>query len=193
MLMPYTAKNKPTLVDPNNILKLERTKLIISGAVPGGLLLVIVLVVFPLCFICCLCCKVLRKKLILHQSSKVLSSYLELIKQESLSEENRRNLIDGFRELTTKIVHYRNQRQQHTTPDTSYAAATPNGIELSSRITHDGTHGPPPPPHLSSQPSHTSATSNNNGSHDSQLQGSTMSPVDEALNAFVRNLQSLKE
>ena len=37
------------------------------------------------------------------------------------------------------------------------------------------------------------ATSDNNGIHDSQLQGSTVSLVDEALDTFVKNLQSLTE
>ena len=194
MLLPSTAKSKPTLVDPNNILELERNKQIISGAVPGGLLLV-VLVVLPLCFIIILSYlywKLRMEKMILHQPSKVLDTYLELIKQESLSEENRQNLIYEVRELTTKIINYRNDRQQCTTPNTSHAAATLNGIELSSRVTHDGgAHGPPP--HPSNQPSHPLATSDNNGSHDSQLQGGTVSLVDEALDAFVRNLQSLTQ
>ena len=151
---------------------LERTKHIIAGAVPGGLLLV-VLVVLPSCFIFC---KLRMEQIILRQPSKVLDTYLELIKQESLSEEDRKNLIDEVRELTTKIIDYRNGRRQGTTPDTSHATATPNGIALSSRITHDG-----------------GATNDNNGSHNSQLEGSTELLVDEALNEFVRNLESLKE
>lgn len=72
-----------------------------------------------------------------------------------------------------------------------------DGIEMQ-RIEGDSTaRGPPPPPHLtnvSHPPQHTPVTSNGyriDDSHDNN--GSAVSPVDRALDAFVRDLRCLIE
>ena len=171
---------------------LERNKHIIWGAVFGVVVLG-VLVILLLCCISCLCYKMQMTRVILREPSKVLDTYLEQIKKESVSEKTRIKLIDEVRKLTKEIVNYHKKRQR-TTPDTSgnsqekrktnicccinhsrtaHAATTAvqgeNGIELSkgpSRISDDGTAHGPPPSHLSSKlspPTLIPATSDKNG------------------------------
>lgn len=154
--------------------------------------------------------KVQMTQMILCKPSKVIDTYLKQIKKESVPETTRKELIGEVGRLTKEIINYHEKRQVRTTTDTSgsnqqerktnlcccishsHTAATTstsqgdNGIELSeevSRIRVDGASNGPPPPSCEKHQME--------GSHDSQ--GSTVSLIDEALNAFMRDLQNLRE
>ena len=210
-----TAKNRPTLVDPN-VLKLERNKHIIWGAVFGGVMLG-VLFLLLLCCISCLCYKVKITRLVLNKPEELLETYREQIRCQSNSETLRETLIVNAEELAKDIIRYRNERKQsaHITSDGnqerkmstlcccmkySYTKSptSNHGIEMSHRTEDDCVaRGPPPPPSSNgshpSDSSHQSHPATGNEDEVKVSQGSKASLVDEALEAFVRDLQSITE
>ena len=207
-----TAKNRPTLVDPN-VLELEKSKHIIWGAVLGGIVLG-VLVLLLLCCICYFCYKVKITRLVLNNPGKLLETYREQIRNESNSENYRTELINKANELAKDIFNYRNERKQstHTTSGGNQeqkktilcccvncytkSPTSNQEMEMSRRIEDDcPARGPPPPPSSNGssksphQPRPHPATGNDNEVKASQ--DSKASLVDEALDAFVRDLQSI--
>ena len=200
-------------MDPN-VLKLERSKHIIWGAIFGGVVLGI-LVILLLCCISCLCYKVRLTQLVLDSPGKLLETYREQIRNESNSENYRTELINKANELAKDIIRYQKERKQnarntsdgdreqklstlcscvkcfYTKPSTSNQR-----IEMSRRIEGDcPARGPPPPPSsngsLPSDSSHQSHYATGNEDEVKVSQGSKASLVDEALDAFVRDLQSV--
>ena len=99
-------------MDPN-VLKLERNKHIIWGAVFVGVVLG-VLVVLLLCCISSLCYKTKITRLVLDSPGKLLETYGEQIRNESNSENFRTELINKANELAKDIIRYRNERKQST-------------------------------------------------------------------------------
>ena len=197
-------------MDPN-VLKLERNKHIIWGAVFVGVVLGI-LVLLLLCCISCLCYKVRITRLVLDSPGKLLETYREQIRNESNSENFRTELINKANELAKDIFRYRNERKQsaritsddseeqnlstlcscvkcfYTKPSTSNQR-----IEMSRRIEDDCVaRGPPPPPtsNGSSESPHQPHPVTGNEDEVKASQGSKAS-LDEALDAFVRDLQSI--
>ena len=200
-------------MDPN-VLKLERNKHIIWGAVFLGVVLV-VLVVLLLCCISCLCYKMRITRLVLDSPGKLLETYREQIRNESNSENFRTELINKANELGKDIIRYRNERKQSariTTDDSeerklstlcscvkcfyTKPSTSNQRIEMSRRIEDDcPASGPPPPPTLNgshpSDSSHQPHSATGNEDEVKASQGSKASLFDDALDAFVRDLQSI--
>ena len=195
-----TAKNRPTLVDPNIQLELKakENKYIISGAVFGGVVLGALVTVPPLlCCICYFCYKKKITRLVLDNPGKLLETYREQIRNESNSENYRMELIKKANELSKDIINYRNERKQstHIISDGNQEHTSSNQeIEMSRRIEDDcPARGPPPPPSSngSSESPHQPNPAIGNEDEVKASQGSKASLVDEALDAFVRDLQSI--
>ena len=212
-----TAKNRPTLkfVDPNVQLelKVKGNKHIISGAVSGGVAFGVLATVLPLlCCICYFCYKKKITRLVLDNPGKLLETYREQIRNESNSENYRTELINKANELAKDIFNYRNERKQstHTTSGGNQeqrktilcccvncytkSPTSNQEMEMSRRIEDDcPARGPPPPPSSngSSEFPHQPHPATGNDNEVKASQDSKASLVDEALDAFVRDLQSI--
>jgi hypothetical protein len=139
---------------------------------------------------------------------------MEQIQSESNSDTDRKELIEGAKELFKYIVNYHDKRKQSThinsdgnqerkktalcccvkhKPSTSDRGDS--GIEMSVRIEGDceARRGPPPPPSSNgprpSDSPHHPHPATGNEIEVKVSQGSTASLVDDALDAFVRDLQ----
>ena len=190
-----TAKNRPTLVDPNVQLEAEvkENKYIISGTVLGGVMLGVLATV---CCICYYCYKKKITRLVLDNPGKLLETYREQIRNESNSENYRTELINKANELAKDIINYRNERKQSTriiSGGNQVHASSNQEIEMSRRIEDDcPARGPPPSPYSngSSDSPHMHQPHPATGNEDEVKvsQDSKASLVDEALEAFVRDV-----
>ena len=193
-------------MDPN-VLKLERNKHIIWGAVFVGVVLG-VLAILLLCCISCLCYKVRITRLVLDSPGKLLETNSEQIRNESNSENFRTELINKANKLAKDIIRYRNERIRkqgaRITSDGDQeqklstlcscvkcfytkSPTSNQGIEMSRQIAS----GPPPPPSSNgSESSHQPHPATGNEDEVKVSQGSEVS-LDKALDAFVRDLQSI--
>jgi hypothetical protein len=154
-------------VDPN-VLKLERNKHIIWGAVSGGVVL-IVLVISLLSCISYFCYKAQMTRLVLNEPAKLLKTYREQIKCESNSKTLRKKLIDKAYELANDIIQYSKDRKN----------SPPNGNQKRSDRGDSGTEM-----RELEYDCEVPATGNEN-----ETKVSTESLVDEALKAFVSDLK----
>ena len=201
IIFPYaTDKNRPTLVDPNVQLELKakENKYIILGAVFGGVVLGALVTVPPLlCCICYFCYKKKITRLVLDNPGKLLETYREQIRNESNSENYRMELINKANELSKDIINYRNERKQstHTISGGNQEHASSNQeTEMSRRIEDDcPARGPPPPPSSngSSDSPHKPHNATGNEDEVKLSEDSKISLIDEALDAFVKDLQSI--
>lgn len=121
-------------MDPN-VIELEKHKHVIFGAAGAGApiaALLMVLVAICLCFIFCLRYKRKLKQMIINDPNATVRIYADLIKDKSLGQDSRKELIKKLGELIDNVEQY-----QKDTADarTSNGQAT-NTMELSEVAPH---------------------------------------------------------